>query len=72
MDGGGEKRNIFFMIFAPPWLRAVVPQNLPSHFSQEITTLGFSQIFKIGLGIDQTDFSMAVNQELGFLSHFSE
>ena len=41
-------------------------------FSQEITTLGFSLIFKIGSGIDQTDFSLAVNQESGFLSHFSE
>ena len=41
-------------------------------FSQEIPTLGFSQIFKIGSGIDQTDFSLAIDQELGFLSHFPE
>ena len=50
----------------------VVPQNLPAHFSQEITTLGFSQILKTGSGIDQTDSSLEVDQELGFLSHFSE
>ena len=37
-----------------------------------MTTLGFSQILKIGSGINQIDFSLAVNQELGFLSHFSE
>ena len=35
-------------------------------FSQEIATLGFSQIFKIGSGIDQIDFSLAADQELGF------